>query len=258
MPRPRKSRTICTRPEADYFKPRGVPMHDLSEVYLTLEGREAIRLADLEGRTQAEAAEVMGVSRHTFGRILADARRVVAQAIVEGLALSIQGGHYELDEGAQPPTRQETAPAHSEHGSAPIIECGNTTYEHPEGEQIMSKIAVTSEGPTLNDRVDPRFGRAAGFVVVDVETGESSYIDNGSSQTMSHGAGIQAAQNMARAGVSAVLTGYCGPKAFQALSAARISVGQDVENMTVGEAVELYKSGKVQMADAPNRQGHGR
>lgn len=249
MPRPRKSRTICVRPEADYFKPRGIPMRDLSEVYLTLEGCEAMRLADMEGHTQADAAEVMGVSRHTFGRILADARRVVTQAIVQGMALSIQGGHYELDEDA--------APAKFENDPSPIT-CGEQTYQHPEGEQIMTRIAVTSEGPTLNDRVDPRFGRAAGFVVVDVESGETTYVDNGSSQTMSHGAGIQAAQNMAREGVCAVLTGYCGPKAFQALSAARISVGQDVENMTVAEAVELYKSGKVQMADAPNRQGHGR
>lgn len=120
----------------------------------------------------------------------------------------------------------------------------------------MTKIAVTSEGPTLDDRVDPRFGRAAGFVVVDLETMESEYIDNGSSQTMAQGAGIQAAENVVRAGAGALLTGYVGPKAFTALSAAGIKIGQDLEGLTVREAIERYKKGEVSVAEGPNRQGH--
>ena len=118
----------------------------------------------------------------------------------------------------------------------------------------MNKIAVTSEGPDLDDRVDPRFGRAAGFVVVDLETMETRYIDNGQSQVMSQGAGIQAAELVARAGVECLLTGYVGPKAFQALSAAGIKIGQDLEGLTVREAVERFKSGSVQMAQGPNRE----
>lgn len=118
----------------------------------------------------------------------------------------------------------------------------------------MSKIAVTSEGPTLDDQVDPRFGRAAGFVVVDLETMEIAYIDNGGSQVMSQGAGIQAAESVVRAGVSCVLTGYVGPKAFQALTAAGISVCQNLEGMSVGEAVERYKSGRVEPARTANRE----
>ena len=84
----------------------------------------------------------------------------------------------------------------------------------------MNKIAVTSEGPSLDDQVDPRFGRAAGFVVVDLETMDTQYIDNGQSQVMAQGAGIQAAELVARAGVKCLLTGYVGPKAIKALSAA--------------------------------------
>jgi predicted Fe-Mo cluster-binding NifX family protein len=119
----------------------------------------------------------------------------------------------------------------------------------------MSKIAITSEGPGLDDLVDPRFGRAAGFVVVDLDTLETEYIDNGQSQIMAQGAGIQAAELVARAGVSCLLTGYVGPKAFQALSAAGIKVGQNLEGLTVRKAVEQFKSGSVQMADGPNRGG---
>ena len=118
----------------------------------------------------------------------------------------------------------------------------------------MNKIAITSEGPTLDHLVDPRFGRAGGFVVVDLESMETSYIDNGQSQAMAQGAGIQAAELIARAGVSCLLTGFVGPKAFRALSAAGIKIGQNLEGLTVREAVERFKKGEIEMAEGPNRR----
>jgi predicted Fe-Mo cluster-binding NifX family protein len=122
----------------------------------------------------------------------------------------------------------------------------------------MGKIAVTTEGPTLDDRVDPRFGRAAGFAIVDPETmSVIQYVDNGGSQAMAQGAGIQAAENVANAGASVLLTGYVGPKAFAALEAAGIAIGQDVDNLTVREAVEKYVAGKVDMADNANAPAGG-
>jgi len=120
----------------------------------------------------------------------------------------------------------------------------------------MPKIAVSSEGPNLDDRVDPRFGRAAGFVIVDADTLASDYIDNGSSQVLAQGAGIQAAEIVARSGAAVVLTGFVGPKAFQALTAAGIQIGQELENMSVREAVEQYRQGRVSIAQQPNREGH--
>ncbi len=117
----------------------------------------------------------------------------------------------------------------------------------------MSKIAITSEGPTLDDLVDPRFGRAAGFVVVDLENMETAYIDNGQTQIMGQGAGIQAAELIARAGVGCVLTGFVGPKAFQALSAAKITVVQNLDGMTARQALERFRSGEALPADGPNR-----
>jgi predicted Fe-Mo cluster-binding NifX family protein len=119
----------------------------------------------------------------------------------------------------------------------------------------MSKIAVTSAGPSLDNQVDPRFGRAAGFVVVDLETMETKYIDNGRSQVMAQGAGIQAAELVTRAGVNFLLTGFVGPKAFQALTAAGIRVGQNLEGMTVRRAVERFKKGQVEVARGANRAG---
>ena len=117
----------------------------------------------------------------------------------------------------------------------------------------MTMIAITSTGPTLDDQVDPRFGRAAGFLIVDSETMDTRYLDNGQSQVMAQGAGIQAAQLVARAGVSWVLTGYVGPKAFQGLTATGIKVGQNLEGLTVRQAVERFKSGGVEEAAVANR-----
>lgn len=121
----------------------------------------------------------------------------------------------------------------------------------------QTRIAVTSEGPKMTDMVDPRFGRAAGFVVLDLETNAASYIDNGGSQALAQGAGIQAAENVARAGAGVVLSGFVGPKAFQALSAAGIQVVQNVENMTVGQAVDKFRQGLLAVADAPNAPAGG-
>ncbi|MGQ9921159.1 MAG: NifB/NifX family molybdenum-iron cluster-binding protein [Desulfobacca sp.] len=114
------------------------------------------------------------------------------------------------------------------------------------------KIAISSNGPSLQDRVDPRFGRAAGFVIVDLKTGASQYLDNGRGQMLGQGAGIQAAQTIARAGVQVLLTGQVGPKAFQALSAAGINIVQHMEGLTVGQALEEFK--KLHVA-VPSIQG---
>ena len=94
MPRPRLPRRVLDMPRATYFKPQGTPLRDLEEILLPIEGLEALRLADLEGLTAEEAAAHMGVSRHTFGRVLAAARAAVARALVEGAALRIAGGDY--------------------------------------------------------------------------------------------------------------------------------------------------------------------
>ena len=120
----------------------------------------------------------------------------------------------------------------------------------------MDKIAISCEEPSLDAKVDPRFGRAAGFLVVDLNTMDFEYLDNGASQTMAQGAGIQAAETITRSGARVVLTGFVGPKAFQALSAAGIKVGQNLEGTTVKEAIERYKAGDVEIATQPNRRGH--
>jgi uncharacterized protein len=90
MARPRKCRCLKCAPQAVYFKPRGVPLTSLNEVSLNPDEFEAINLADLQGLYHEEAAKTMGVSRPTFGRILASARHKIADALVGGKALQIK------------------------------------------------------------------------------------------------------------------------------------------------------------------------
>src|SRR5210317_1975534 len=96
MVRPKKDRLVAFNPKINYFKPRGIPVLDLDEVCLTVDEREAIRLADLLGLSHAEAGERMGVSRATFGRIVQRARKVIADAIINGKAVRVEGGNYQL------------------------------------------------------------------------------------------------------------------------------------------------------------------
>ncbi|MBN1865209.1 MAG: DUF134 domain-containing protein [Victivallales bacterium] len=93
MPRPFCKRIVESSPGASYFKPAGIPMRMLEEASLTLDEFESLRLADLEGMYQEEAAKKMGVSRPTFSRIVASARKKIADALVNGKALRIEGGH---------------------------------------------------------------------------------------------------------------------------------------------------------------------
>jgi predicted DNA-binding protein (UPF0251 family) len=94
VPRPRRFRWVGAQPNSTYFKPRGIPLADLEEVVLAVDEHEAIRLADLRGLQQEEAAEKMKVSRATFGRIVASARRKVADAIINAKAIRIEGGDF--------------------------------------------------------------------------------------------------------------------------------------------------------------------
>ncbi len=91
MPRPKCSKTVCCTPHVLYYKPKGIPSTELEEVALTLEEFEAVRLADYESFYQEKAADSMKISRQTFGRIISSARSKIAQALVEGKALSIRG-----------------------------------------------------------------------------------------------------------------------------------------------------------------------
>lgn len=96
MSRPFKCRRVSYMPGVTCFKPAGIPLNSLEEVVLSLEETEALRLKELEGLEQERGAERMNISRPTFQRILASARSKVADAILNGKAIRIEGGNFEI------------------------------------------------------------------------------------------------------------------------------------------------------------------
>lgn len=134
-------------PDVMYFKPAGIPMRMLEEVAVSLDEVEALRLADLQAMHQQAAAEQMGVSRATFGRVVESARRKVADALVNGKALRMGGGPVLL-------------PA--------TLHCISRSASNQK-ESTLMKIAI----PTDDEKtISPHFGQAGGFVVLTVENGK--------------------------------------------------------------------------------------
>jgi predicted DNA-binding protein (UPF0251 family)/predicted Fe-Mo cluster-binding NifX family protein len=148
MARPCKCRRIACIPGTTYFKPAGVPMSLLEENCLSFEEMEAIRLRDLEHLEQADGARQMNISRPTFQRVLGSARRKIADSLISGKALRVEGGNYEI---------QETKPVDTE------INWNNG------GRQGIMKIAViTDDGKTISQH----FGMAQMYVVLTAEDGK--------------------------------------------------------------------------------------
>ena len=217
MSRPTITRIVDIPLRTVYFKPCGKLPDDTECVTIKFEELEALRLADLEGITQSEACVNMGISRHTFGRILATARKKVARSLVESLPIVVTGGT-----------------------NARRFSSAELLREYP-----VMKIAISAEGPTLQDIVDPRFGRAAGFVIYDTETKAFEYIDNGAAQAAAQGAGLMAVETVVEAGVKVVLSGYIGPKALEALQAVGLGTVQDMDNRTVGDVIDEFEAGRL-------------
>ena len=94
MPRPMRFRRVSFEPTINYFKPAGVRMRLLEDVTLAVDELEAVRLKDYEGKDQTEAAKSMDVSQPTFQRIYESARKKIADVLINGKALRIEGGNY--------------------------------------------------------------------------------------------------------------------------------------------------------------------
>lgn len=214
MSRPTQCRKIAAYPNATCFRPSDIPYDAATELIMPLDELEALRLADMEEMTAIEAARHMNVSRHTFGRILSHARKTVATALCSGYSLKIEGGHYSL---------------------ANLI---------PAPDGFRGRIAVCATGPAGNAAVSGRFGRAGGFVIVDVPSMEFSYLDTGRPQDSGQEPGLATVRLLSDARVTVVLGKIMGPKVFAALQAKGIRICLNCEG-TVLKAVELFCTGNL-------------
>ena len=117
------------------------------------------------------------------------------------------------------------------------------------------RIAVSSSGTNPSSPVDPRFGRAAFFVIVDTERKDFKAIENVQHLNLPQGAGIQAAQTVAAERVDTLITGNCGPKAFRVLQAAGVQVITGATGR-IEDVIRRCLSGKLEAVDGANVEGH--
>lgn len=117
------------------------------------------------------------------------------------------------------------------------------------------KIAFTTSGTDLDAPLDPRFGRAPRFLIYDLDANVFELIENAQNLGAAQGAGIQSAETILRAGVDALVTGHCGPKAFRVLSAAGIAI-YNCGLETVSAALTAYMAGELQAAESADVEGH--
>ncbi|MCD6527598.1 MAG: NifB/NifX family molybdenum-iron cluster-binding protein [Desulfuromonas sp.] len=117
------------------------------------------------------------------------------------------------------------------------------------------KIAISTTGNTLDAAIDPRFGRAARFLIYDLDDKTFTLVENEQNLNAAQGAGIQAAKIIADNEAKAIISGQCGPKAFKILSAAGITI-YPCDAGSVAEAIELYTAGALQPAKDATVEGH--
>ncbi len=254
MPRPTCRKRIGFQPKAVYFKPAGVPIGIVQEVVIGQDEVEAMRLKNLLGFPQEEAASQMGVSQPTFHRLINAAHQKITDAIINGKALRIEGGNVSIYEEIAGPCRWR-----KQWGqgcvTAESVVASSGEIKKPKQGGISMKIAITSADGKLDGMVDERFGRTKKIIIFDTETNSHETIDNTTNMNASQGAGIQTAQNVVQAGAGAVISGHLGPNAFRVVSAAGIEVFT-ASNATVREALESYKNGKLSKLAGADVEGH--
>jgi predicted DNA-binding protein (UPF0251 family)/predicted Fe-Mo cluster-binding NifX family protein len=251
MPRRRCTRNIGFLPQVTYFKPAGVRLGQLEEVVLQHDELEAIRLKDLLGNPQEEAAKQMNVSQPTFHRLLASAHEKLAHAIVNGKALRIEGGEVAIDEKFVPPCGWRNICRHG-WSAKPLSQEINSAGKE---EEHTMKIAITSVDGTLEGMVDERFGRSKKVIIYDRETKTHTVVDNTVNMNSPQGAGIQSAQNIVNSRASAVISGHLGPNAFRVLLAAGVDV-YTTSGLTVAEGIRAFEDGRLTKLTGPDVEGH--
>lgn len=242
MARIPRCRRVESYPKITSFKPAGIPRSCLEQVGLLVEELEAIRLKDQLGLEQEECAKRMQVSRPTFQRILVEARSKIADALINGKELHIEGGDYCL--GADSCRRQARRAEKS--ASCPFINSADCAFGEDKinPDHTADKVAVCSTGNQPSSIIDGRFGRCSCFLIWDPQTGEYESLANNGAQ-MNQGAGTGAAQTLLNKGVKTVIASRIGPKAFAVLQRAGAAIFSGEENLDAAAVLNKLRNGDL-------------
>ncbi len=254
MARPRKCRRVCSLPEVDRFGPLNGGFEAQGQLVMTVDEYETIRLIDLEGLTQEECAGQMRVARSTVQGIYMSARQKLAELLVFGNVLTIDGGDYRLCDGVDKPCGRACRwRRRGGHGTSDTENKKETDTQRRQEKTMKIAIPVDSRG--LDARVSANFGRANGFLFYDTETKAENYIENAARMARG-GAGIQAAQTIVDQGAVALLTPRLGGNAADVLDEAGVKIYRSLEG-TAQENVTAFAEGRLSLLDEVHEGFHG-
>ena len=252
MKRRNQPRRVGFIPEALYFRPVGVESAQVEELTLGRDELEAIRLKDLLGLSQGDAALEMGISQPTFHRLVLTARQRIADAFVNGKAVRIEGGNIDAAEAPSQPCHWRRrwgckAGTAGKNGSKPVAPRSRA------GGIVL--VAVTSIDGNLDGQVDERFGRSRKIVLYDRLNRTFEVFDNRAAMNSPQAAGIQTAHRLAETPVQAVISGHLGPYAYAILQAAGIEA-YSATGTTVRGALGSLEDGTLTRLTGPDVEAH--
>lgn len=228
MPRPRKCRKVCQMPQTRAFYPAG-EISDGPAVVLTVDEYEAIRLIDKQGFSQEECSNYMQVARTTVQLIYNSARKKLADALVDGLVLRIEGGSYQLCDGKQ------------------IYRgCGGCKRQRRVCEQMIMKedgvmrIAI----PLDENKKDVCIVLARAPYFLFREEGDDRIVENPAASANS-GAGIQVAQFLTDEKVDCLITVRCGQNAAEVFKAAGMKIYKSVSKIAADD-LKAMEEGRLE------------
>lgn len=254
MARPRKCRRVCSLPEVNRFGPLNGGFEAEGQLVMTVDEYETIRLIDLEGLTQEECAGQMHVARSTVQGIYMSARQKLAELLVLGKVLTIDGGDYSLCDGMGPPCGRACRwRRHRGYGASGTENHEETDTQRREEKTMKLAIPVDSKG--LDAKVSANFGRANGFLFYDTKTKAESYVENAARMARG-GAGIQAAQTVVDQGAAVLLTPRLGGNAADVLDEAGVKIYRSVDG-TARENVAAFEEGGLKLLDEVHEGFHG-
>lgn len=247
-------------PDSGRFGPLDTAADGQEYMVMTVDEYETVRLIDLEGMTQEECGEQMDVARSTVQNIYAEARRKLAESLVNGKTIVIDGGEYRICGGGRGHgcARRGRGRCFAERTRTIQTVSINDRNDVEAEETKEMKIAIPVDGNTPDSAVSMSFGRAPYFMIYDAETKESKFLDNAATAS-SGGAGIKAAQAVVDSGATVLLTPRCGENAAEVLTAAGVEMyktrpGTAEQNVFCFTKGELSKLEEI----SPGMHGHGK
>ena len=228
MPRPKKCRKVCQMPQTRAFLPAGEVSPD-ETVILTVDEYEAIRLIDKEGFSQEECSAYMQVARTTVQLIYNSARKKLAEVLVDGLPLRIEGGDYQLCDGREKDCGCGGCRKHRRS-------CRKMTVKEGKGMKIAIPLDENKQDVCIV------LSRAPYFLFN--EDGTDTILENPAAQAQS-GAGIQAAQFLADSNADVLITVRCGENAAEVLKAAGMKIYKSV-NKAAADDLAAWGDGRLE------------